>query len=475
MGSSISPPKKNKDLPFDEQATLGFPTSYSYTDIDNDPTFESLEYGRTDSPLSNNNHSYHHHHHHHKSCYNSTISTGYSNDSRINDISFYSRSIPIPRRKYFDIEKNYKDELKRTSKKYPIFTFKNDSIIDIIDSETSKIYMDKNKKFHRPDENVISKFKKGTQYPLDDDDSSNYYIESSHSHSIYDETVQDITESLSILSTSYNYIIKNNNYNNKNNIKNNSYNKNTNKNNNSNNKTKDNNIININKYSLQQNKSTKENNHQKKKDKKNNNSNNNNNLYSKNVIIHRKGMALPEIKMEKSPSFIPPNTYGNMYDFNEISTDMLNVKHEFSIFNKNPNNNYFNKMKDNYNSSSNYQLIHKNNNNNNNNNYTNSNIISTYSKKKNHKVTFQDLSNSSTDYSSSIITSSISYNNRKNNEYPYNISGNPSKGTFMNNLKTKHHEKSDLSKEISKIQKKNRNEEEIIYIDNIRYNNMFKS
>ncbi|ORY28361.1 hypothetical protein LY90DRAFT_674148 [Neocallimastix californiae] len=293
MGSSISPPKKNKELPFNEQATLGFPTSYSYADIDNDPTFESLDYSMTNSPR--NHHHHHYHHHHHKSPYDSIISTGYSNDSRMNNYSSYyndNSSFTLPKRKYYNIEENYKDQLKKTSIKYPLFTFKNDSTIDIVDSETNLLYNNKNTKFQNPHDKILSKFKIASQYPSEDDESS-YYIESSHSQSLYTDNVEDITESLCISLAN-----NPNNY--------------------------------INNYFPPQNKSSEKRNGQNQNEI--GNGNRGPSLYSKNAIIHRKGLALPEIKLEKSPSLIPPHTYGNIkknsyhYNNGRNSTNSASMK-----------------------------------------------------------------------------------------------------------------------------------------------------
>ncbi|OUM58470.1 hypothetical protein PIROE2DRAFT_16232 [Piromyces sp. E2] len=439
MGSSISPPKKDKNIPFDEQATLGFPTSYSYTD--NDPTTDSISYSRSDSAI------YNHHNQknkHHKIHNDSSVSRKDDYSSSYND-----QSVVIPKRKYFGVEETFADKLKEQPKYYHDFSYKNDTIIDVIDSDDPSIICNNNSK--HPNDNMMNHYKRNNNNSYSDDTNSesyeSYYLESSHSHSVYTENNKDITENISISSQQPSHIYHHHHHH-----------------------PKEKNTPGK-KVGFEESIMIKDNNKPS--------------LYSKNVIIRREGLALPAIKMEKSPSFIPPSTYGNLYDFNEVSSDVVNINRRKSNYYNNhrtsPNNHPLPiTIKDNHRTSPrNHPLP-----------------ISIKANRRtsprNHPLPISIKANHRTSPRNHPLPISIKANHRisprnhplsisiKDN-HRHHISNNKiyDKGTIRDNNNKRHHrnrkyEESDISKEINKIQQKNKNEEEIIYIDNIRYNNMFK-
>jgi len=360
MGSSISPPKKNKNLPFDEQATLGFPTSYSYTD--DKLTIESSSYSKSDSYLRSQHSPINKHH-------------KYIKNHMDNYSSYDDNSIPLPKRKYYGVEEAFADEIKKPQKYYRDFSYKNDSIIDVIDSDISGV-IGNNKRQHSSDY-MMNKYKRVDNSSFNDNNNSESseldYIDSSHSRSVYTEINKDITESISKSSHHSNLVPHHPPH-----------------------------------YLHHHHKISpgKKDGFERTIMVRNNNKPT---LYSKNVKIHREGFALPAIKMEKSPSFIPPDTYGNIYDFNEISSDIVNINR------RNPNY-YYNQESNHHHSPNTYISIKSN---------------------QHHP----NLHNKMDD-------KGIIKNNNNNKSYH----------------RKKRYEESDISKEISKIQKKKEKEEEIIYM-----------
>jgi hypothetical protein len=297
------------------------------------------------------------------------------------------------------VEETFADKIKEQPKYYHDLSYENDTIIDVIDSDEPSMIC--NNKPKNPNDKMMNKYKKISNSSYSDDTNSesyeSYYLDSSHSRSVYTEINKDITESFSMqsqyprpLTDDYHYYRPH---------------------------QKERNSIGK-KVGFEESIMVKENNKPS--------------LYSKNVKIHREGLALPTIKMEKSPSFIPPSTYGNIYDFNEVSADVANFKR------KNPD--FYNNTTEN-----NYRTSPRN-------NPTHISITANHNHHHHHHTSNNKNQDKGT----------IKNNNNHNNKRAHR------------NRRKYDEEESDISKGIRKYQEKNKNEEEIIYIDNIRYNNMFK-